>query len=274
MKAGKNGLNQSYIHSRHVIRQVVTVKFPAAIGRSLGHYVYIYVDPRDLSIFYVGRGQGSRAFAHLSSRTEGRTVDRLEEIAGAGLEPGIEIVAHGLRDAKEAGRVEAALIDALGGPGKLTNKVRGMDASTLGRMTVPEVIAHYSRKPANIGEKALIIRINKLFRYGMSEIDLYDATRGVWRIGPRGRAEAEIVLAVYKNIVQEVYWVEQWFPAGTTFYANRDESSVGHPGASDRWEFVGRKAEKSIRNKYRHKSVQREIEAKNNPQGPIVYVNF
>ena len=250
------------------------MQFPAGVGRSLGHYVYVYVDPRDRSIFYVGRGRGNRAFAHLSSRTEGPTVDRLKEIARAGLEPGIEVVGHGLRDAKEAGRVEAALIDALGGPGTLTNRVRGMDASTLGRMTVPEVIAHYSRKPANVSEKALIIRINQLFRYGMSEIDLYDVTRGVWRIGPRGRNEAEIALAVYKNIVQEVYRIEQWFPAGTTFYANRDEDSVGRPGDSVRWEFVGRKAEKLIRDKYRHKSVQREIEAKNNPQGPIVYVNF
>ena len=249
-------------------------KFSGAVSRSLGHYVYVYIDPRDGSIFYVGRGQGNRAFAQLSSRTEGPTVDRLAEITGSGLEPGIEIVAHGLRDAREAGRVEAALIDALGGPGKLTNRVRGIDSSTLGRMTVHEVIAHYSRKPANIREKALIIRINQLFRYGMSDINLYDATRGIWRIGPRGRTEAEIVLAVYKNIVQEVYRVEEWFPAGTTFYANRDETSVGRPGDSDRWEFVGRRAEKSIRDKYRHKSVQREIEAKNNPQGPIVYVNF
>ena len=31
----------------------------------LGHYVYALMDPRDMVIFYVGKGQGSRATAHI-----------------------------------------------------------------------------------------------------------------------------------------------------------------------------------------------------------------
>ena len=36
----------------------------ARVVEALGHYVYMLKDPRDEEIFYVGRGVGSRLFAH------------------------------------------------------------------------------------------------------------------------------------------------------------------------------------------------------------------
>ena len=38
-----------------------------AVARKLGYYVYLYVNPIDESIFYVGKGKGGRALAHLLS---------------------------------------------------------------------------------------------------------------------------------------------------------------------------------------------------------------
>ena len=44
---------------------------------------------------------------------------------------------------------------------------------------------------------------------------LYDATRGIWRVGER-RGRAELAMAVYQGMVKEVYVIGEWYPAGTT----------------------------------------------------------
>jgi hypothetical protein len=54
----------------------------------------------------------------------------------------------------------------------------------------------------------------------MSDVALYEATRGVWKIGPR-RAKARYALAVYQGVVQEVYEILNWDPAWTSPYSNR-----------------------------------------------------
>ncbi|HXH07683.1 MAG TPA: hypothetical protein VNI83_13960 [Vicinamibacterales bacterium] len=36
-------------------------RIPAATARKLGYYVYLYVDPTDRSVFYVGKGKNGRA---------------------------------------------------------------------------------------------------------------------------------------------------------------------------------------------------------------------
>ena len=44
-----------------------SVKFSTNTTKHLGHYVYALVDPRDDSIFYVGKASGNnRAFDHLN----------------------------------------------------------------------------------------------------------------------------------------------------------------------------------------------------------------
>jgi hypothetical protein len=87
-------------------------------------------------------------------------------------------------DAEAALRVEAAAIDALGLPA-LTNKIRGWRSTDLGRTPLAELVALYRKKPVTIREPAIVIRINRLYRPGMSAAELYDATRGIWKIDPR-----------------------------------------------------------------------------------------
>ena len=125
-----------------------------------------------------------------------------------------------------------------------------------------------SAPSVKVDEPAILIRINQLYRPGMSDEELYDATRGIWVARGERRARAKYALAVYQGIVREVYRIDRWYAAGTTPYHTRrftDEDIRG------RWEFVGEVAEEALRRKYIGKSVASYF-----PRGaanPIMYVN-
>ena len=89
-------------------------RIPPAVARKLGFYFYLYVSPLDESVFYVGKGKSGRALAHLRAHEKKEITKVIKEIRAAGEEPRIEILAHGLRSAETAHRVEAAAIDLLG----------------------------------------------------------------------------------------------------------------------------------------------------------------
>jgi hypothetical protein len=80
-------------------------------------------------------------------------------------------------------------------------------------------------RPVKVTEAALLIRINRLYREGMSELELYEATRGVWKLGDR-RNRVRFAFAVFGGVVREVYEVEAWHPAGTTPYTTRTAEDV------------------------------------------------
>lgn len=236
--------------------------FPADVARKIGFYVYLYVDPATEDVFYVGKGTGNRAFKHLEAGDESATAARIGEIRDRGQEPRIDILIHGLEDEDTAYRVEAAVIDLLG-KDSLTNIVRGWRSGMYGRMSAERLLSMHRRDPVTIDDPVILIRINELFRYGMSQTELYDATRGIWRVG-RNREKARFALAIFDGIVQEVYRIEAWFPAGTTF------SSRGQLEGSKRWEFVGQVAEETIRRKYILRSVDHYFHR--GAQNPIRYV--
>src|SRR5918994_4259260 len=119
---------------------------PSEVARSLGYYVYLYIDPRSDKPFYVGKGKGRRVLAHLSARGESRKAKILGELREAGLQPRLDILAHGLANEETALRIEAAVIDLLG-LDDLTNLVRGWRSIQLGRMTLEELISYYAAKP-------------------------------------------------------------------------------------------------------------------------------
>ena len=232
--------------------------------KNLGHYVYLYVDPRDEAVFYVGKGSGSRCLVHLSEEGETEKNQRIAAIRDSGFKPRIDILVHGLPDAAAALQVEAAVID-LFGRDQLTNRVRGWNSEAFGRMELKEIAALYDPQPVNIAEPALLIRINQLFHFGMTPIELYDATRGIWKVGP-DRSEVQLAFAVFHGIVREVYQVAQWLPAGSTF-STRDEDLCD----AERWEFVGAVAEDAVREKYIDGSVAHYFGP--NVQSPFIYVN-
>ncbi|MEK5037066.1 LEM-3-like GIY-YIG domain-containing protein [Sporosarcina sp. FSL K6-3457] len=240
-------------------------QFSKEVINKLKYYVYIYSDPETDEIFYVGKGIGNRVFSHLTDTDDTEKSRFISRILDRGQEPKIEMLIHGLEDEHTSLKVEAAIIDLIGKE-KLTNRVRGWQSGIFGRVEVNQLISHYEREKVYIDEPAILIRINRLFRYDMTDIELYDATRGVWKIG-ENREKAKYALAVFDGIVHEVYEVIAWFQAGSTFNTrgSLDEDKK-------RWEFVGKKAEESIRSKYIRKSV--EHYHSRSAQNPIKYVNI
>ena len=80
-------------------------ELPPEVSERLGFYVYLLVDPRTDTPFYVGKGKGGRANIHeweailtapAPDETEKRA--RIRAIRAAGAEPRIDIVKHGLDD--------------------------------------------------------------------------------------------------------------------------------------------------------------------------------
>lgn len=240
-------------------------RVPPEVADKLGWYVYLYVEPRDDSVFYVGKGKGQRVLAHLSAAGESRKVATMAALRAAKLEPRLEVLAHGLPGEETAFRVEAAVIDALGLE-RLTNEVRGWRSVETGRLPLDELVAYYGAKPVEVLDPALLIRINRLYRHNMSAEELYEVTRGIWKIGPR-REAARLALAVFEGVVREVYEIERWHPAGSTPYRFRERMEQ-----AGRWEFTGTVAPDPVRSQYRGGSVTAYF--KKGLRAPIVYAGF
>lgn len=147
----------------------LTAAITPDIANALGFYVYAYIDPRDESVFYIGKGVGARATDHLFDENESKKVARINSIRDAGVEPRIDIVAHQLRDDLESSRVEAALIE-LFGVNQLTNLVRGRFSTDYPRRPLADFIMEHSPQAVDVTDPALLIRINREFKYGMSRV--------------------------------------------------------------------------------------------------------
>lgn len=99
-------------------------------------YVYLLIDPRDSSVFYVGKGCGKRSRVHFSpSSLKRRNMKNstIKAIIAAGLEPLVEIRRSGMTEA-EAFAEEKSLIAQYGrrdnGTGILTNLTEGGEGTT------------------------------------------------------------------------------------------------------------------------------------------------
>ncbi len=249
-------------------------KFSSPVIKELKYYVYIYSDPITHEIFYVGKGKGNRIFEHLVDNSDSQKVKYLNDLKIRKLEPKLEILIHGLDDEKTALRVESSILDLLG-ISNLTNIQSGYKSATFGRMSLKQVKALYDKQPIQINDPAILIRINQAFRYSMTEIELYDYTRGFWKLNPKRAKNAKYAMAVYEGIIQEVYEIRHWYEAGTTFnvrngneYIDFDEKD----GLDGRFEFIGNLASPAIREKYRFKSVENYFKKGNS--NPIMYQNL
>ena len=220
-------------------------KFSPKAKEALVHYVYVYSDPDTHKPFYVGKGKGDRVFNHLSDRSESDKVRKINDIKARGKEPVIEILAHGL-DEETAFKVEAAVIDLIG-IDNLTNQHRGHESSLYGKIDVSTLNARYSHEELcldDIVDNVLLIRINKLYRNDMTDMELYEATRGYWKVSPDQAKNIDYVLSVYDGMVLEAYEAVDWYPAHTTLMERVDTRT--NEEVSDRYEFIGRIAANKI----------------------------
>jgi hypothetical protein len=60
------------------------------------HYVYVYIDPRNLEEFYYGKGKGSRKDSHLFEESDSEKSRRISLIKQADLDPIIRVIARDL----------------------------------------------------------------------------------------------------------------------------------------------------------------------------------
>ena len=227
-------------------------EFSNAVCERIGYYVYILKDPRNDSIFYVGKGKGNRLFQHvqcaLENATDNDKYNLIREIHKDGKEVEHFILRHGLEE-KLSLEIKSTIIDLLGIE-NLTNSVKGHDTWERGLKTVDEVFQHYDAKAVTFDEPCIIININRLYTRGISPQKLYDSTRASWIVGTK-RDRAKYAIASYRGLVREVYEIEKWQPNG------------------DRWEFIGKVAEDVIRDKYLNQSLENYI--KKGGQNPIRY---
>jgi uncharacterized protein len=240
-----------------------TLSFLAGVAERLGHYVYVLSDPRDNEIFYVGKGKGQRVYQHAAKaqKIPGETgkelkLDRIRGIHAAGLDVRVDILRHGLTE-EEAFEVEAGAIDLLRLTGvELTNRARGMWSQAQGWAPLDDLRGRYAAPPVTIEHehRVVLIRINRAYRSGMSDEELYKATREWWVIAPRRRPD--YAFAVYRGIVRAVYRID---PAGW-----ERESERG------RWRFAGER-DPALEAKYAWRSVAADLPS--GAQNPIRYVN-
>lgn len=118
-------------------------------------YVYLYSDPQTLEPFYVGKGQGRRARAHLSrcKREQSYFYMKLRKMLSEGIIPLIEKIE--VSSEWFANELEKGLIRLIGrkdlGLGTLTNLTDGGEGSNKSKET-RERISH-SRKGQPSGNK-------------------------------------------------------------------------------------------------------------------------
>lgn len=214
------------------------LSFLPGVSEKLGHYVYALRDPlEDGRIFYIGKGIGDRAYAHArhakrvdpSKTSTQLKLTRIREIHAAGLNVGVELIRHHLKDEAEAFEVEAAVIDVLKIAGiELANVVAGQGTER-GWQPLDEIMAEYAAEPVEIGpeHRVLLIRLNRA--QWLAPGGLYEKTRASWKVAPE-RHEPVWVFAVYGGIVRAVYRIESW-------ERPPEEERVGK--GAGRWDFNG-----------------------------------
>lgn len=249
-------------------------KFSPAVADQLKYYVYMYSHPVTGEIFYVGKGKGNRVFAHLEDKKESKKVNYISKLSAEGLQPKIEILIHGLEDEVTALRVESSIIDLIG-KNSLTNIQGGYKSASFGRMSVEQINSLYKKEEIEISDPVILFRINKAFRYSMSKSEIYEYTRGRWRLNVERAQNAKYALTVFHGIIQEIFCIQSWHKAGSTpsFRNVSDEMGLNTPESLiGRYEFIGTVAEHEIREKYCFKAVDHYFKKGN--MSPFRYVNI
>ncbi|MGI6423083.1 MAG: LEM-3-like GIY-YIG domain-containing protein [Candidatus Dojkabacteria bacterium] len=236
-------------------------RLPQSAIEKIGYYVYLLRDPLTHKVFYVGKGKGSRILSHENfiekiGFKDSKKNKKIREIQSRATHNKVEyqILRHGLNE-KEAFEVEASVIDLIGIE-NLTNEIKSLDSSNRGITDLNEILIKYTTEEAIIDIPVILINLNNTYRPGMTANEVFNITKGRWKLNPTNASKYRYVFAVYRGIVRELFEVSEWLPSDM----------------EGRYEFRGIILEDDkMRNKYLNKSVKNFINIGN--QNPIKYVN-
>ena len=98
---------------------------------------------------------------------------------------------------------------------------------------------HSPVSSAQITDNVLLVQINKTYKQGMTNNQLYGVAKEAWKVGSR-REKVDYIFAVNRGVVVAVYEVEDWYEINGT----------------GKWGFTGKVASSSITKKYNGLSVK------------------
>ena len=215
------------------------IPIPLEAQAKLGAYVYALKDPRDGSVFYVGKGRGNRVFSHVweamgiaapsdnlekvgsekdSKAVTSAKIQRIRAIhdSGFGIEHWIirhQIDGDALPD-KEAYAIEQALIDGLelAAPKGLTNIAGGHIRTAHNVARVEELVRQYSAEPVPpLPSPCALVKVNAAVDPDANPEQIYEWSRRAWRVGPGSRNEPNLPILVFAaDIVRAVHRVNSW----------------------------------------------------------------
>lgn len=194
----------------------------------LGHYVYALRNPLNGQVFYVGKGVGSRVLSHANGvidnddPPETMKLQTIAAIHSAGLEVESFVVQHGLNDSDHAFATESALYGLLQLLNErkdhnlftLTNLIQPPTFETHGLMSVDDVLAIYG-EPVDgtlIPHNSILVKPKETWRRGMSREELWEVTRGWWRLNEQRLKSIRYVFSIPNFVIRAVWEVrpEDW----------------------------------------------------------------
>lgn len=196
------------------------IRIPGEVAAAIRYYVYALRDPRNGRVFYVGKGVGDRINSHVREagkdpESERAKLKTINDIEAAGLSVDLLFLRTGIEDEQTAFVLEQAVIDGFAADNHpLTNLVRGHHAGTDGLASLSAMVARHRALPCPpIEAPVIMVKIQAGWRPDSTEQQVYDQTRGHWRIAPWVRDRAQYCLGVAYGIVRGAYRIDDWFPS-------------------------------------------------------------
>lgn len=196
-------------------------QFSPAARAKLRAYVYALAEPGPAPLlerlFYIGKGEGDRAFAHARGVTTDPNIekrDRILAILAENRAPEILVIQHGL-SARVANRLEAQLIKVIG---NLTNRVQGH--SSRAYWLEPREIEAMHNEPVQaeaLGRRMLFVQIGGSNERDLPAFDdfrqdedaLRDRTLSHWRLDPNNAANVDTVIGCAGGLARCAYRVSK-----------------------------------------------------------------
>ena len=199
-------------------------KFDDVAAKEIGFYVYALRDPRDGTIFYVGKGQSNRWYDHIHDAKTSATdvslkLDRIRQIEDSGHSVEAFIIRSGIASEAAAYEMEAAVVHAYrlaarsgGNSGIDLTNIAEVHHPERGLATVTAMQTMFNApKAPDIDVPAALFRIPKLWYPEMSADELKEATSGWWShlSVKNGKRTAKYAFSVNRGIIRAVYRIDE-----------------------------------------------------------------